>query len=91
MTKLVPGMGYCCTRPDHAACWRSKEDSAEGSPAQDVSEAKNISKWLRVLSCDVLAKNVATFCPCPKDLPEVKMSWERRFQDSLASTPSCGH
>ena len=30
----------------------------------------NISKSPRECSCDTLVKNVAAFCPCPKNLPE---------------------
>ena len=53
----------------------SMEDSAQGdlnceSPAQKkVSEVKR----LRDHSCDVLAKNEASFCPCPKNLSEAKL------------------
>lgn len=41
-------------------------------PAQ-VSEEKIISKCPRDHSCDVLAKNVAAFCPFPKNLLEAKL------------------
>ena len=34
--------------------------------AQQVSEAKNFSMLPRDPSCDILVKNVAAFCPCPK-------------------------
>ena len=29
----------------------------------EVSEGENISKWPADLSCDILEKNVVTFCP----------------------------
>lgn len=29
--------------------------------------------WPRDCFCDILAKNVAAFCPCPKSLPEAKL------------------
>ena len=29
----------------------------------EVSEGENISKWPTDLSCDILEKNVAAFCP----------------------------
>ena len=44
-----------------------------GSLALEVSQEKNISMWLRDCSCDILAKNVAAFCPCLKSLPEAKV------------------
>ena len=40
--------------------------------AQDSSE-KNNSKCPRDCSCDSLVKNVASFCSCPKTLPEDKL------------------
>jgi hypothetical protein len=46
-----------------------------GGVAQEVSEKKNFSMWPRDCSCDILAKNVAAFYPCPKEkkiLPEAK-------------------
>jgi hypothetical protein len=30
--------------------------------------------WPRDCSCDILTKNKATFCLCPKSLPEAKLS-----------------
>jgi hypothetical protein len=33
----------------------------------------NISKWPLDHSCDILSKNMAAFCPCPKNLPEAKL------------------
>lgn len=52
------------------------EDSAEselkcGDPVQQVLEGKN-RKWPRDHSCDILAKNMAAFCLCPKYLTEAK-------------------
>lgn len=47
-------------------------DNAAGSDvdydgwAQEVSEKKSIAKCPRNCSCDILEKNVASFCPCPK-------------------------
>jgi len=47
---------------------KSVEDSGALSnvdydgPAQDVSEEKNISRWSKDHSCDILVKNVAAFC-----------------------------
>lgn len=34
-----------------------------GSPAQEVSEGSKISNWTRYHECDILAKNVDSFCP----------------------------
>ena len=34
-----------------------------GSLALEVSGEKNINMWPRDCSCDILVKNVATFCP----------------------------
>ena len=42
------------------------------SPAQEVSEEKNINMWPRDHSCDILMKRVAAFCPCTKSVPESK-------------------
>ena len=57
---------------------RSKEDSgAENNvgPTHEVSGwGINVSKSPRDHSCDVLAKNVSGFCPCPKNLLEAKLS-----------------
>lgn len=58
---------------------RDMEDNAEGSvncrvPAQEVSEGKDItSKWPKDHSCNILAKNGATFCSFPKSLPGAKL------------------
>lgn len=42
------------------------------SLVQEVSEGKTISKWLRDHSYNILAKYVAAFCPCPKNLSKAK-------------------
>ena len=58
---------------------RSVEDSsAEGclncaDLAQDVSEKKNICMSLRDSSCNILAKNMTSFCPCSNNLHETKL------------------
>lgn len=44
---------------------------------QEVSEEKNVNMWPRDCFCDVLVKNMAAFCPCPKNLPEAKV---KRFR-----------
>ena len=57
---------------------RSMEDSGVKSDlncrnlTQVVSE-ENSSMLPRNYSCDILVKNMAAFCPCPKSLPEVKV------------------
>lgn len=40
-----------------------------GDLAQEASEENNVSNQTRDNSCDILAKIVVAFCPCPKDLP----------------------
>lgn len=55
---------------------RSLEDSTaegnedSGGPADGVSEINkdSISNWAKSLSYDSLPKNLAVFCPCPKNL-----------------------
>lgn len=37
-----------------------------GSLDQEISKKKNVSMRPRDLSCDILMKNEAAFCPCPK-------------------------
>lgn len=54
-----------------------QEDSVEGNlnyggQDQEVSEGKNFSKWPISHSCGILTRNIATFCPCLKSLPENK-------------------
>lgn len=52
---------------------RSMEDSGTESYLnytilpQEVSEEININMWLKE-RCDILTKNVAAFCPCPKKI-----------------------
>ena len=40
--------------------------------AQEVS-VENFNMWPRDCFCGILVKNVATFCPCLKSLPEAKV------------------
>lgn len=40
---------------------------------QEVSKEKNISMRPRDNSCNILVKNMATFFPCGKNLPEAKL------------------
>lgn len=52
-----------------------QEDSVEGNlnyrgPDHEVSEGKNFRKGPLTHSCGILTRNMATFCPCPKILPE---------------------
>lgn len=72
------------------------EDSASegglncGSPAQEGSESKNFRMCPRDGSCDILVKNVAAFCSCPKILPEAKFNiFGRGDQSSLVLTVLC--
>jgi len=57
---------------------KSLEDSsAEGNEdyrdtAQAVPERSNTINGTTDHSCDILPKNMAGFCPCPKNLPEAK-------------------
>ena len=44
----------------------SEEDLNCGGLAQEVSVEQNVSVWPRDCSCDILAKNVATFLPLSK-------------------------
>ena len=41
--------------------------------AQEISKEKNFSMWHKDCFCGILVKNVATFCPCLKSLPETKV------------------
>lgn len=41
--------------------------------AQEVSEKHNISNEAKNQSCNILAKNVASFCPCSKNLLVAKL------------------
>jgi hypothetical protein len=51
----------------------SEGDLNCGSLFLEVSEEKNFSMWLRDCFCDILVKNVAAFCQCPKNLLEAKV------------------
>jgi hypothetical protein len=55
--------------------------SAEGDlNSQDMGQEaleKNISIWPRNYSCDILAKDVAVFCPCLKSMPEAQRQKSR--------------
>ena len=58
---------------------RNMEDFVAGSNlncvdlAQEISKEKNFSMWHKDCFCGILVKNVATFCPCLKSLPEAKV------------------
>ena len=41
--------------------------------AQEISKEKNFRMWHKDCFCGILVKNVATFCPCLKSLPETKV------------------
>jgi hypothetical protein len=56
---------------------RNMEDFVAGSNLNCVDLAQEISKknfrmWHKDCFCHILVKNVATFCPCLKSLPEAK-------------------
>ena len=53
---------------------RSLEDNNAETSVENVSAGNNISNWARDYLCDVLAKNVSAFCPCPKNLLETKLN-----------------
>ena len=44
----------------------AEDDLNCGSLDQEISKEKNVSMWPRDLSCDILMKNEAAFCPCSK-------------------------
>lgn len=44
-----------------------------GGPTQEVSEGNDVSNLAKGHFCGILAKNMAAFCPCHKNLPEVKL------------------
>ena len=48
-------------------------------------EEKNFIMWPRDCSCGSLVKNVAAFCPCPKNLPEAKVKRLRNAHRRLCS------
>ena len=58
---------------------RNMEDFVAGSNlncvdlAQEISKEKNFRMWHKDWFCGILVKNVATFCPCLKSLPEAKV------------------
>ena len=58
---------------------RNMEDFVAGSDlncvdlAQEISKEKNFRMWHKDWFCGILVKNVATFCPCLKSLPEAKV------------------
>ena len=47
--------------------------------AQEISKEKNFRMWHKDCFCGILVKNVATFCPCLKILPETKVKRLRLF------------
>lgn len=57
--------------------WILEQESSESiwilSPTQDVSDGNHIRNENRDYSCVILAKNVAAFCSCPKNLLETKL------------------
>ena len=58
---------------------RNMEDFVAGSDlncvdlTQEISKEKNFRMWHKDCFCGILVKNVATFCPCLKSLPETKV------------------
>jgi hypothetical protein len=40
---------------------------------QDISKEKNFRMWYKDCFYGILVKNVGTFCPCLKSLPEAKV------------------
>ena len=58
---------------------RNMEDFVAGSNlncvdlAQEISKEKYFSMWHKDCFCSILVKNVATFYPCLKSLPEAKV------------------
>jgi hypothetical protein len=50
----------------------AEDDLNCGSLTQEVSE-ENFRMLSRNHSWDIFMKTVATFCPCPKSLPEAKV------------------
>ena len=58
---------------------RSVEDNSVKSNVdywesnQAVSESKNISEWAKDNCCNILSKNMADLCSCPKNFPEAKL------------------
>ena len=68
-----------CFKQSNESYSRNKEDSGtksntnSDSLAQEVSKEKNISKWPRDCSSDILVKSVAAFGTCFKNLPETRL------------------
>ena len=58
---------------------RNMEDFVAGSNlncidlVQDISKEKTFRMWHKDCFYGILVKNVATFCPCLKSLPKVKV------------------
>ena len=58
---------------------RNMEDFVAGSNlncvdlAQEISKEKNFRMWHKDCFCGILVKNVATFYPCLKSLPDGKV------------------
>lgn len=50
-----------------AVC-KAENNSGSISPTEEVSEGSNINNWGRSHLYGMLAKNLAAFCPCPKNL-----------------------
>lgn len=57
---------------------RNLEDSSAGTlwtmeGQLKSSEGTSVRNWAADCSCDVFAKDVAAFCPYPKNVPEAKL------------------
>ena len=37
-------------------------------PEKEISEGGNVNNWPRNYFCNIFAKNVDVFCPCPKKI-----------------------
>lgn len=51
----------------------AKDDLSSGDMVQEVSEKDNINMRPRIVSCNILVKNVTTFCPSPKNKSAAKL------------------
>lgn len=51
----------------------TENDLNSGNLAHEVLEENNLGMLLSDLSCDILEKTVAAFCPHSKSLPETKV------------------
>lgn len=51
----------------------TKDDLSCGDMVQEVSEQDNINMRPRIVSCDILVKNVTAFCPSLKNMPAAKL------------------